>query len=287
MNFRAHTTDLLQAPWFRSIVVPARALRSIGLTSLCILLLAIPLKSQDSKRVRQAALMSDSPFDGWNDSLEHTADDLLVSVEQVRPAIVNTQPAFEIGATTLASFSQIGSRPRQTIGAIPRLRSLRPFIDPVLQNAGVPTGLAAVILIESGGDPNALSPKGARGLWQLMPDTARRYGLEVSNIRDDRLDIVKSTQAAAGYLHDLYAQFHDWRLALAAYNTGEQNVERAITKGRTQNFAYLSSMNLLPTETRNYVPAVLAAIPQLGGQLAVDVQVSTPRPVTVFALTGE
>ena len=119
--------------------------------------------------------------------------------------------------------------------------------------------MAAIALVESGGQPAALSPKGARGVWQLMPDTARRYGLIVTVEKDERLDLASATRAAARYLHDLYAQFGDWQLALAAYNAGEQAVQSAIQRAGSNSFAVLSQLRLLPAETRNYVPAVMSA----------------------------
>ena len=111
---------------------------------------------------------------------------------------------------------------------------------------------------------HALSPKGALGLWQLMPDTARRYGLVVTASRDERLDVEKSTRAAARYLRDLYQQFGSWPLALAAYNAGEQGGPKAVERAGTRDFVQLSSLRLLPQETRNYVPAVLSAMQMLG-----------------------
>jgi membrane-bound lytic murein transglycosylase D len=117
-----------------------------------------------------------------------------------------------------------------------------------------------VVSVESGGRTDALSPKGARGLWQLMPATARRYGLQVNEMQDERLDLFKSTDAAARYLHDLYGQFGDWKLALAAYNAGEANVGSAILRARSQDFDQLTNLRMLPLETRNYVPRVLAAV---------------------------
>ena len=140
---------------------------------------------------------------------------------------------------------------------------LQPVIDPILREVGIPEEMAAVVLVESDGDPMALSPKGARGIWQLMPDTARRYGLIVDTSEDDRLDIEKSTRAAAGYLRDLYSEFGSWPLALAAYNTGEMNLQRAIDRSRSSDFNILSSLRLLPVETRQYVPAVFAAVTRL------------------------
>jgi len=140
---------------------------------------------------------------------------------------------------------------------------LQPVIDPILREVGIPEELAAVVLVESGGNPMALSPKGARGIWQLMPGTARRYGLTVDASQDDRLDIEKSTRTAARYLRDLYSEFGSWPLALAAYNTGEQNLQHAIEQSRSRDFTALSSLGLLPLETRNYVPAVFSAITRL------------------------
>ncbi|MFB3827057.1 MAG: lytic transglycosylase domain-containing protein [Bryobacteraceae bacterium] len=128
----------------------------------------------------------------------------------------------------------------------------------ILRSEGVPPELVAVAKVESGFRPDALSPKGARGMWQLMPETAERYGLRVSGARDERLDAVRSTQAAARYLRDLYGLFRAWPLALAAYNAGENTVLRAIERAGAREFAAIRSY--LPLETRNYVPAVLAAM---------------------------
>ena len=118
--------------------------------------------------------------------------------------------------------------------------------------------LLAQMYVESAGNPRALSAKGALGLWQLMPETARRFGLTVSSETDHRLDPALSTQAALQYMTELYRRFGDWELALAAYNAGEGAVENAIQKGRSRSFARLSVLRLLPLETRAYVPAVLA-----------------------------
>lgn len=145
-----------------------------------------------------------------------------------------------------------------------RVDQLRPWVEPILRSEGIPAEMTAVLLVESAGNPLALSPKGARGLWQFMPETARRYGLRVDAERDDRLDLELSTRAAARYLRDLHQRFGDWPLALAAYNAGAVQVERAVRRGGAPDFWRLSAQGLLPQETRAYVPAVFRAMPLAG-----------------------
>lgn len=135
-----------------------------------------------------------------------------------------------------------------------------PALAAILREHGLPPELVGVAAVESGLDPAALSPKGARGLWQLMPETATRYGLVVNAESDERLDPVKSTHAAARYLKELHLQFQDWPLALAAYNVGEQRVERAMDRLGARDFWTLSRQAALPDETRRYVPVVLARV---------------------------
>jgi soluble lytic murein transglycosylase-like protein len=138
-------------------------------------------------------------------------------------------------------------------------------LDGILRTQGLPPQLISVVAVESGFKPWALSPKGALGLWQLMPETARRYGLVVNEARDDRRDPAKSTHAAAQYLKDLYGQFGSWPLALAAYNAGEVRVQNAIDRFQTRDFWTLSAKLALPDETRRYVPAVLIKAGGEGG----------------------
>jgi membrane-bound lytic murein transglycosylase MltF len=180
--------------------------------------------------------------------------------------------------------------PRPSISAaLKRLYELRPALEPILQSEGIPAEIASVVVVESGGRTNALSPKGALGLWQLMPDTARRYGLEVHRNIDERLDVDKSTRAAARYLRDLYVRFGSWPLALAAYNAGEQAIQWAVERAGTPDFLQLSSLRLLPQETRNYVPAVLSVMQLLGNHQLPDapkVARMTGSSEHIFAVPG-
>lgn len=142
--------------------------------------------------------------------------------------------------------------------AMERVAQLRPMLEFILAEEGVPKDLVAIALVESGGRITALSPKGARGVWQFMPDTARQYGLAVSGLRDERLDVAKSTRAAARYLRELYDQFGNWQLAFAAYNAGGQAVSQAVVRAGDKTFSRVQPW--LPRETRNYVPAVMEAM---------------------------
>ncbi len=130
-----------------------------------------------------------------------------------------------------------------------------PIINPIVQKHGLPEELALLPVIESAFNPFAVSRTGAAGLWQLIPSTARRYGLRVDQEVDERFDVIKSTESAAMYLKDLYDMFKNWELALAAYNCGENCVAR-----RTGGINFWETQNFLPLETRNYVPAFFAVL---------------------------
>ena len=169
--------------------------------------------------------------------------------------------------------------------AVARVTQLRPVLTPILNAEGIPSEVAALVLVESAGSVTALSPKGARGIWQFMPDTARRYGLTVTAEHDERLDVQKATHAAARYLRDLYRQFGNWPLAFAAYNAGEKLVEKATLTAGSSDFAFLSSRRLLPAETRGYVPAVLAASNLLTGNnlFGSSARQVHPLPAVLYA----
>ena len=128
----------------------------------------------------------------------------------------------------------------------------------ILKEEGVPQDLIYLAQAESGFQPLAVSRAGARGIWQFMGSRARGYGLQRSLWVDDRQDPEKSTRAAARHLKDLYKQFGDWYLAMAAYNSGPGTVQAAVRRTGYADFWELYRRNVLPKETRNYVPIILA-----------------------------
>ena len=132
------------------------------------------------------------------------------------------------------------------------------MIRRVLKEEGVPQDLIYLAEAESGFHPVALSHVGARGLWQFMASRARGYGLERNWWIDERQDPEKSTRAAARHLKDLYKEFGDWYLAMAAYNSGPLTVMQAVQRTGYADFWELYRRNVLPAETRNYVPIIIA-----------------------------
>jgi peptidoglycan lytic transglycosylase D len=134
-----------------------------------------------------------------------------------------------------------------------------PMVLNVFKQKGLPEELVFTAMIESGFDPLAVSRAGAKGLWQFMAPTARRYGLRVDQWMDERLDPEKSTAAAARHFVDLYAQFGSWNLAQAAYNAGERTVLEAIRAMGTSDFWTLARGRWLADETKNFIPAIQAA----------------------------
>lgn len=133
-----------------------------------------------------------------------------------------------------------------------------PLIEDELLKEGLPVELRALPIIESALNPTAVSRMGAAGLWQFMPSTGKLYGLEVNSLIDERYDPVLATRAACRYLKDMYAVFGDWMLAIASYNCGPGNVNKAIARsggGKT----FWEIYDYLPRETRGYVPAFIGA----------------------------
>lgn len=167
----------------------------------------------------------------------------------------------------VASLRFFETRGRKTFATwLRRAGRYRALIDDILQREGMPRDLFYLAVIESGLNPRAYSRSQAVGLWQFMAHTGRMMGLKRTHWIDERRDPVKATVAAARYLKDLFAEFGDWRLALAAYNAGPGRVRRTIARDGTNDYWQLN----LPRETKNYVPLFMAATiiakdPQLFG----------------------
>ena len=141
-----------------------------------------------------------------------------------------------------------------------RSAKYKPVIDKALDAEKLPRGLAYLPVIESAYLPTLTSRAGAHGIWQFMSETAREYGLRVDWWVDERADPERSTRAAAKYLKDLYRQFDDWPLVLAAYNAGPNRVRRALDARGATTFWELLEESAVPKETRGYVPTFFATL---------------------------
>lgn len=248
------------------------SLRLISMVGVKALMLAgtllVGVGSAWSQMTGEEKVNATDPFAAYHSSLT-TATERALTAPALPP--VQSPPAEASISAERASPTLIKGGGPAT--AVSRVQRLRPVIEPILRQERVPSELAAIVLVESGGQLNALSPKGARGIWQFMPDTARRYGLVVTPERDERTDIERSTRAAAHYLRDLFTQFGNWPLAFAAYNAGEKAVQRAVGRGSTNDFWKLTTLRALPLETRNYVPAVVNAMRMFGNASGFSVPV--------------
>ncbi len=214
-----------------------------------------------------------NPFASYQQALESQLSQMIDRQQPPRSAVGPSNVVSEsahlqtkkTGESEMKAFAKRywGGRENDLGVAFARLQRIRPSLESILEAEGVPKELVAVVLVESGAQPLALSPAQARGLWQFIPGTARRYGLIVNVAKDERIELGSATRAAARYLRDLYGRFGSWPLALAAYNAGENTVQAALGKVSARTFSQLTAAGLLPPETRAYVPAVLAAMGML------------------------
>lgn len=224
-------------------------------------LVAVTLMLGAPSRGQEVAAEKLPPFAKTQTELDIAVSAQLLLIRRTDPVAAVANAAGQI---VRASADQNRDQLTARTPAVLRFQFVGFDAQRIFREEGLPLELLSIAKVESNFNPLALSPKGARGLWQFMPATARRYGLRVDVLRDDRLDGGKSTRAAARYLRDLHMQFKDWPLALAAYNAGEDAVQRAIQRTGDTNFWTLSSARQLPRETRLYVPSILRAIESQG-----------------------
>ena len=188
--------------------------------------------------------------------VEQTPDSVFVQRLQELPYVVEL-PYNQIVRRYILRYLQ--HSPKQVAGLLKKELYYMPIFQNILSQYELPYELAYLPIIESALNPNARSHMGAVGLWQFMPTTGKKYGLEINSLVDERRDPIKSTHAAAKFMNALYSVFKDWNLVIAAYNCGPGNVNKAIYRaGGKRDF--WSIYPFLPKETRAYLPLYIAAV---------------------------
>ncbi|MGA7235598.1 MAG: transglycosylase SLT domain-containing protein [Bryobacteraceae bacterium] len=178
-------------------------------------------------------------------------------LEQVKATV--SQLPLSVNDAVLGYINYFSNRGHRTLVAgYERSGRYRPMIQKVLQEEGLPQELIHLAQAESGFIPRAISRKAAGGMWQFVVFRGQQYGLMQTRFTDDRMDPEMATRAAAHHLHDLYNEFGDWYLAIAAYNCGPGAVEKAVERTGYADFWELRNRGALPIETTNYVPIILA-----------------------------
>ena len=180
---------------------------------------------------------------------------------RLRVEDINSKTPFQIDYTPLLEetiINYLENRQSTYLELYSKSDYFFPIFENALQKYNVPLELKYIPVIESALNPRAKSRVGATGLWQFMFNTAKDLDLKVNSYVDERMDPIKSSEAAAKYLSELYARFNDWNLAIAAYNYGPGNIRRAIKASGYSNFWNLRGY--LPKETANYVPSFIATL---------------------------
>lgn len=213
---------------------------------------------------------------------ETTRAQAIAAVAEERPDL-----PVELNEAVLSCLDLYQGRLREWFeSALSRGQQYLPHIREVFGEEGIPQDLAYVALVESAFKPTAYSRARARGVWQFISATGKRYGLQQDWWVDERSDPEKATRAAARYLKELYAMFGDWNLALAGYNAGEMKVVRAMKRYGTSDFWELRQTRGLRKETKNYVPLIHAAIviaksPERYGFAVTKVETPEFEPVAI------
>jgi membrane-bound lytic murein transglycosylase D len=206
----------------------------------------------------QQAQFEKAPLD---DIIEMTfpADPKIKGKVSEEVKVTASELPLTVNETVLGYINYFSGKGRRTIVAgLERAARYRPMISRILAEEGVPQELIHLAQAESGFLPRAVSYRAAVGMWQFVQFRGNEYGLHQTPYTDDRLDPEKATRAAARHLHDLYKHFGDWYLAIAAYNCGPNNVDKAVERTGYADYWELRARHALPVETSNYVPIILA-----------------------------
>lgn len=235
-----------------------------------------------------------SPLDELGENTPQTSQsDLARERELVRSAAA-AGPTFDIPMVVndqvLAYVDNFtGPRRDWMLASLARSGRYLDMIQSTFEHEGIPRDLAYMAHVESAFKVTAYSRAKAKGIFQFISGTGRRYGLRIDSWVDERSDPEKATRAAAAYLRDLYGMFGDWYLALAAYNTGEGNVQRLMARtGKNDFWELASGRRALHRETRGYVPAILAAtlIAKDAASYGLEYQPETPLRYDIVTVPG-
>jgi membrane-bound lytic murein transglycosylase D len=190
-----------------------------------------------------------------------------------------SQLPLTVNDTVLGYIHYFSGRGQKTmLAGLRRAGRYRPLIQRILDEEGIPQELIHLAQAESGFLPRAVSRKAAVGMWQFVAFRGREYGLQQTRLTDDRLDPERATRAAARHLRDLYHQFGDWYLAVAAYNCGPGTVQKAVERTGYADFWELRRRRVLPAETTNYVPIILAMTIMVKNAAAYGLDSVEPDP---------
>lgn len=219
----------------------------------------LDLESLGSALELDQVIYDKSPLDEIRE-LTFPIDPRLKSKVQQEVQSTSSQLPLAVNDTVLSFINYFNTgRGRKTLEyALKRSGRYRPMISRILAEEGVPQELIFLAQAESGFQPRAVSYKAAVGMWQFIKATGSTYGLSQTPFTDDRIDPERSTRAAAKHLRDLYEEFGDWHLALAAYNCGPGCVDRAVQRTGYADYWELRNRKAVPIETTNYVPIILA-----------------------------
>ena len=216
---------------------------------------------ETAEDVQPAEEIEPSPLDEIPEEVPPASDaELQREKDLVASAPIGYDIPMVLNDRVAAYVDYFTSRGRDFLeGSLDRSNKYVSVFQRVFEEAGIPKDLVYMAHVESGFKTSAYSRAKARGIFQFISGTGRRYGLRVDGWIDERADPMKSARAAAAYLKDLYAMFDDWYLALAAYNAGEGKIQRGMARTGKADFWSLASTRTIRSETKNYVPMILAA----------------------------